>query len=87
MKTDVHTLPETNPLRRRTDQIRKFRGYHRSPLYQVADTLKIIDMETLKPSMAPWEARVRTNLTAISGSARNGLVGFGVAIEKQPPRY
>lgn len=24
---------------------------------------------------------------AVSSSARNGLVGFGVAIEKQPPRY
>ncbi|CAG8917609.1 unnamed protein product [Penicillium salamii] len=31
--TDIHTLPETNPLRRCTDQIRKFRRYHRSPLY------------------------------------------------------
>jgi hypothetical protein len=37
MWTDVHTLPETNPLRRCTDQIRKFRRYHRSPLYHVAD--------------------------------------------------
>jgi hypothetical protein len=33
MWTDMHTLPETNPLRRGTDRIRKFRRYHRSPLY------------------------------------------------------
>ncbi|KAJ5730151.1 uncharacterized protein N7483_004659 [Penicillium malachiteum] len=106
MWTDIHTLPETNPLRRSTDRIRKFRRYHRSPLYQVADALKNIDMETLETinafTLAPWEARVRTDVKAvpqtldkpggsmriaISGSARNGLVGFGVAIEKQPPRY
>jgi hypothetical protein len=24
---------------------------------------------------------------AVSSSARNGLVGFGVAIKEQPPRY
>ncbi|KAJ5215316.1 uncharacterized protein N7498_001723 [Penicillium cinerascens] len=45
---DLHTLPETNPLRRNTDRIRKFRRYHRSPLYQVADALKNIDMESLE---------------------------------------
>ncbi|KAJ5737265.1 uncharacterized protein N7483_002390 [Penicillium malachiteum] len=106
MWTDTHTLPETNPLRRCTGQIRKFRRYHRSPLYQVADTLRNIDMETLETihafTLAPWDARVRTDVAAvphsldesggsmqiaISGSARNGLVGFGIAIEKQPPRY
>jgi hypothetical protein len=48
MWTDMHTLPETNPLRRNTDRIRKFRRYHRSPLFHVADTLKHIDMETLE---------------------------------------
>ncbi|OQE51795.1 hypothetical protein PENNAL_c0503G05484, partial [Penicillium nalgiovense] len=32
--TDIHTLPATNPLRRSTAQIKKFRRYHRSPLYQ-----------------------------------------------------
>ena len=62
MWTDIHTLPETNPLRRNTDRIRKFRRYHRSPLYQVADALKHIDIETLETinpfTLAPWEARV-----------------------------
>lgn len=29
--TDMHTLPVTNPLRRSTAQIKKFRRYHRSP--------------------------------------------------------
>jgi hypothetical protein len=31
--TDLHTLPETNPLRRNTARIKKFRRFHRSPLY------------------------------------------------------
>ncbi|KAK9853412.1 hypothetical protein MYU51_006493 [Penicillium brevicompactum] len=103
--TDIHTLPETNPLRRCTDQIRKFRRYHRSPLYHVADTLKHIDMETLETinpfTLPPWAERVQTDidgqhgslaeaggcmLVAVSSSARNELVGFGVAIEKRPPR-
>ncbi|KAI1828919.1 transcriptional regulator family: Zinc finger, CCHC-type [Penicillium roqueforti] len=106
MWTDLHTLPETNPLRRNTDRIRKFRRYHRSPLYQVADALKHIDMETLETinpfTLAPWEERMQTDIDqpqdfqtragvymqiAVSSSARNELVGFGVAIEKQPPRY
>jgi hypothetical protein len=106
MWTDLHTLPETNPLRRNTDRIRKFRRYHRSPLYQVADALRNIEMESLETinpfTLAPWESRVHTDdylipeestvpggsmQIAFSSSARNELVGFGVAIEKQPPRY
>ncbi|KAI2669705.1 hypothetical protein LCP963914a_9893 [Penicillium roqueforti] len=105
MWTDMHTLPETNPLRRGTDRIRKFRRYHRSPLYHVADALKNVDMETLETinpfALAPWDERVQANVDgqdgpqtetggsmqiAVSSSARNELVGFGVAIEKQPPR-
>ncbi|KAI3277363.1 transcriptional regulator family: Zinc finger, CCHC-type [Penicillium roqueforti] len=106
MWTDMHTLPETNPLRRGTDRIRKFRRYHRSPLYQVADALKNIDMETLETinpfTLAPWEERIQPDMDqpvdfqtsaglymqiAVSSSARNELVGFGMATEKQPPRY
>jgi ribonuclease HI len=106
MWTDIHTLPETNPLRRSTACIRKFRRYHRSPLYQVADALKHIEMETLETitpfTLAPWETRIQTGVeampdpptvpggsiqVAVSSSARNELVGFGVAIEKQPPQY
>ena len=45
---DIYTLPETNPLCRNIDRIRKFRRYHRSLLYQVADALKYIDMEILE---------------------------------------
>ena len=66
MWTDIHTLPETNPLRRNTDRIRKFRRYHRSPLYHVADALKHIDMETLETinpfTLAPWEERMQTDI-------------------------
>jgi ribonuclease HI len=106
MWTDIHTLPATNPLRRSTAQIRKFRRYHRSPLYQVADALKSIEMESLETinpfTLAPWEERIHGDRQdssetqtetggvmriAVSSSARNEKVGFGVAIEKQPPRY
>lgn len=106
MWADMHTLPDTNPLRRGTDRIRKFRRYHRSPLYQIADALRHIDMETLETinpfTLAPWEERIQPGedpppdlqttaglymQIAVSSSARNELVGFGVAIEKQPPRY
>jgi hypothetical protein len=106
MWTDIHTLPETNPLRRNTARIKKFRRYHRSPLYQVADALKNIEMETLETinpfTLAPWEERVQTDTheipaaqteaggcmqIAVSSSARNEVVGFGGAIQKQPPRY
>ncbi|KAJ5708140.1 hypothetical protein N7488_007941 [Penicillium malachiteum] len=105
MWTEMQTLPETNPLRRSTDRIRKFKRYHRSPLYHVADALKHIDMdilETINPfKLAPWEERMQTDIDeqkepepqaggymqiAVRSSARNELVGFGVAIEKQPPR-
>jgi hypothetical protein len=66
MWTDIHTLPETNPLRRNTDRIRKFRRFHRSPLYQVADMLKNIEMETLESinpfTLAPWQERLQTDV-------------------------
>ena len=45
---DIYTLPDTNPLRRNTSRIRKFRRIHRSPLYQVADVLKGIPMDKLE---------------------------------------
>jgi ribonuclease HI len=60
--TDIHTLPETNPLRRNTSRMRKFRKQHRSPLFQVMEALKDIpmeDLETINPfTIAPWEKRV-----------------------------
>ena len=61
--TDIHALPDTNPLRRNTSRMRKFRKQHRSPLYQVAEKLKDIsmeDMETIYPfTLPPWEKRVQ----------------------------
>ena len=60
--TDIHTLPETNPLRRNTSRMRKLRKQHRSPLFRVTEALKDIameDLETIKPfTIAPWEKRV-----------------------------
>ena len=62
--TDIHTLPTTNPLRRNTFRMRKSYTRYRSPLYQVAETLKDIEMqelETINPfALAPWEKRVHT---------------------------
>lgn len=62
--TDIHTLPDTNPLRRNTSRMRKFRRQHRSPLYQVAEALKEIEfeqMETVHPGvLAPWVKRAQT---------------------------
>ena len=107
---DRHAHPTGNQSppqdRRSIAQIKKFRRYHRSPLYQVADALKNFEMETLETinpfTLAPWEERVQGDgqnvpeaqtetggvmRIAVSSSARNDMVGFGVAIEKQPPRY
>ena len=71
--TDIHALPETNPLRRNTSRMRKFRRQYRSPLYQVADALKDIEMEqmeTIRPCvLAPWEKRVQ----AVSENAAQRL--------------
>ncbi|EAQ90175.1 hypothetical protein CHGG_06794 [Chaetomium globosum CBS 148.51] len=73
--TDIHTLPYTNPLRRNTSQMRKFRKSHRSPLYQVADTLKDIamdELETINPfTLTPWENRVQTVTNEPTTTRRN----------------
>jgi len=62
--TDIHTLPDTNPLRRNTSRMRKSRPRFQSPLYQVAQALKDIEMEemeTINPfALAPWVKRVKT---------------------------
>jgi hypothetical protein len=69
MWTDLHTLPDTNPLYRNTAQIKKFRRFHYSPLYQVVDALKNIKMETLETinpfTLAPWETHMHTNVKAM----------------------
>src|SRR6186713_2370350 len=60
--TDNHALPDTNPLRRNTSWMRKFRKQHRSPLYQAAAKLKDISMEEKATihsfTLSPWEKRV-----------------------------
>jgi ribonuclease HI len=62
--TDIHTLPKTNPLRNATSRMRKFRRFHRSSIYQVADALKDMPMESLETvnpfTLAPWEKRMQT---------------------------
>jgi hypothetical protein len=73
--TDIHTLPDTNPLRRNTSRMRKFRTQHRSPLYQVADALKCMEMdelETINPfTLTPWENRVQTITNELTTTQRN----------------
>ena len=91
--TEIHILPDTNPLRRTTSRMRKFRRQHQSPVYEVAKVLKdftLEELETINPfTLAPWErAHFIINKTAadkidaavrvvVSCSARNGLVGIG----------
>ncbi|KAJ3487744.1 hypothetical protein NLG97_g6342 [Lecanicillium saksenae] len=63
MWIDIHTLPETNPLRRITSRIQKhYFGAYRSPFHQVALRLKNIplqEVETILPfTLAPWEQRI-----------------------------
>ncbi|CRK27147.1 hypothetical protein BN1723_013944, partial [Verticillium longisporum] len=62
--TDLHALPETNPLRKLTSRIRKFRRFHRSPFFQLATALNEIpmeDLETINPfTLPPWMERVQT---------------------------
>ena len=62
--TDIHTLPDTNPLRRKTSKMRRFRTRFRSPLHDVAEVLKdfaMEELETIHPfSLAPWEKRIQT---------------------------
>jgi hypothetical protein len=52
MWTDIHALPDTNPLRRNTSRMRKFRKQYRSPLYQVADKRKNIAMEEMETKVS-----------------------------------
>ena len=60
--TDIHTLPETNPLRNTTSRIRRLRRF-RSPFHQVAEVLKDVSMESLETinpfTLAPWERRIQ----------------------------
>ena len=61
---DIHTLPNTNPLRRVTSRIQRFYPSRKSPFHQVACRLKDIpmdEMEDIKPfPLAPWVKRVQT---------------------------
>jgi hypothetical protein len=66
---DLHMLLDTNPLCRNTAWIKKFRRFYYLPLYQVADTLKNIEMETLETinpfTLAPWETCMQTDVEAM----------------------
>lgn len=61
---DIHTLPDTNPLRRATDRIQRFYPAHRSPFHQVSRRMKDLslnEIETIEPfALTPWDERVST---------------------------
>lgn len=60
---DIHTLLDTNPLRRVTSRIQKFYPKRRSPFHQVACRLKDIPMEEIENihpfALAPWDKRIQ----------------------------
>jgi hypothetical protein len=82
--TGIHTLPDTNPLRRNTSRMRKFRDRYRSPLYQVAEALKGIPMdelETISPfTLAPWEKRVQTFTKNMTTTQQNANYDVRIAV-------
>lgn len=61
---NIHTVPDTNPLRRITSRIQNFYPSRRSPFHQVACRLKDIpvdEIENIMPfPLAPWVKRVQT---------------------------
>lgn len=69
MWMDNHTVPGTNPPPQGYSADQEIRRYHRSPLYQVADALKNIEMETLETinpfTIAPWEKRMKVDMHEI----------------------
>ncbi|KAM3552687.1 hypothetical protein MY1884_007077 [Beauveria asiatica] len=60
----MHTLPDTNPLRRITSRMKKFYAKYRSPLYQVARRLAAVptdQLESILPfTIEPWRKKVTT---------------------------
>ncbi len=60
----IHSLPDTNPLRRATSRMRKFYPAFRSPLYQVARRLAGVptdQLECIVPfALEPWRKRIET---------------------------
>lgn len=85
MRADIHTLPDTNPLRMLTCRIRVFRVSYWSHLYQVATTLRDVaveQLETIQPlTLALREERVEA-LTDDVAAVRGGseLVGFSFTL-------
>jgi hypothetical protein len=84
MWTEVHTLPATDPLRSSTTRIRKFRRFHRSQFYVVADMLKDIpleELETIGPfALAPWESRISTATDESAGESSSASTDWAVRI-------
>jgi hypothetical protein len=79
--TDMHTLPETNPLRSAAARmLRKFKRFYPSPFFQVADAQKAVPMdslETINPfTLVLWEKRTQ----AITGDAATELTHGDAAI-------
>ncbi|EEY24045.1 conserved hypothetical protein [Verticillium alfalfae VaMs.102] len=60
----VNRVQKTNPLRKLSKQMRKFRRVFRSPFFEVATALKnlpVDELETIAPfAVAPWTERINT---------------------------
>lgn len=73
---DIHTLPDTNPLRRVTSRVQKFYKARRSPFHQVACRLKDIPVEEMENidafTLAPWDKRVQIIAGDIGGQTTAG---------------
>ncbi|KAM9874027.1 zinc knuckle [Verticillium dahliae] len=74
--TDLHALPETNPLRKLIARMRKFRRFHRSPFFQLATALNEIPMENLETinpfTLPPWMGRMAAALTLRNPRQQSG---------------
>ncbi|KAM3547880.1 hypothetical protein ARSEF4850_009746, partial [Beauveria asiatica] len=69
----IHSLPDTNPLRRVTERMKKLYPAFRSPLYQVTRKLRGVpaeELESIQPfTIEPWRERI--------GAVSNGTVEGG----------
>ncbi|EJP60699.1 reverse transcriptase [Beauveria bassiana ARSEF 2860] len=78
----IHSLPDTNPLRRVTSRMRKSYAAFRSPLYQVTRRLRDVptdELETILPfAIEPWRKRMEAE--GDGKADKNLLVGGDVVV-------
>ncbi|EAQ85551.1 hypothetical protein CHGG_09565 [Chaetomium globosum CBS 148.51] len=88
MWTDIHTLPETNPLRNTTSRMRKFRRSYRSPFFQQKETewaVRIAVSSSARNNMVGIGGVVRLPLPMRDGSRNEAFsVTLGSRSEQNP---